>query len=63
MSKLIIYKSLGTYCVTPEENYNAYIQDARAISKCPGFKSAQEVIDYYAKYNWAKPDDFIVKEV
>lgn len=59
---LVIFKRFGTYCVTTEENYNTFISNERAIQRCPGFKTAQEVIDYYVKYGWAKPEDFIIEE-
>ena len=61
--KLVIYKSLGKYRVTPESNYNARIQNARKVQKLDDFESADEIIDYYVKYGWANgKDDFKVIE-
>ena len=60
--KLVIYKSLGIYCVTNEGNYNAQIQNARAIQKLPDFNSAEEIINYYCKYFGNKTEDFIIEE-
>lgn len=58
--KFVIYKTLGGYCVTPEENYHATVQDARQIQRLDDFESAEEVIDYYCKYCKCRPEDFIV---
>lgn len=60
--KMVIYKSLGTYCVTTEENYNARIQDARAIHRLEAFDSAEEVIKYYCTHFGSKADDFTIIE-
>ena len=60
--KTVIYKRLGDYYTTNEENYNARIQNARAIHKMQGFKSPQEIIEYYCTYCGSKPEDFIVVE-
>ncbi|MBO7694146.1 MAG: hypothetical protein J6T10_16125 [Methanobrevibacter sp.] len=61
--KLVIYKSLGKYRVTPESNYNARVQNARKVQKLDDFESADEIIDYYVKYGWANgKDDFKVIE-
>lgn len=60
--KTVIYKANGVYYTTSETNYKARIQDARAIHKCDGFVSAEEIIDYYCKYFSSKPEDFIIQE-
>lgn len=58
--KMVIYKSLGIYYVTTEANYNAYIQDARAIQKMQDFNSAEEIIEYFCTYCGSKTEDFII---
>lgn len=58
--KLVIYKELGVYKVTPEGNYNTRIQDARQIQTMHDFENANEVVGYYCQYFSAKPDDFII---
>lgn len=55
--KLVIYKLLGEYKVTPKSNYEARVQDARKIKDAKDFESAREIIDYYKKYGWADSDD------
>ena len=60
--KMVIYKSLGTYCVTTEENYNARIQNARAIHRMQDFNSAAEVIKYYCSHFGSKAEDFTIIE-
>lgn len=60
--KTIIYKTLGTYHTTTEENYNARIQNAKKICTWKDFESAKEIIDYCIKYCGAKREDFIVIE-
>ena len=60
--KLVIYKALGTICVTTEENYNARIQNARAIHKLDAFDSVEEVIAYYCNHFGSKVEDFIIIE-
>lgn len=58
--KFVIYKSNGDFCVTTKENYNAIVQNAREIVKVVGFKTAEEIIEYYCKNIKTKPEDFIV---
>ena len=58
---MVIYKANGIYCVTTKENYNAGIQNARAIHKMQDFNSAEEIIEYYCKHFGSKPEDFIIK--
>ena len=58
--KLVIYKVNGVYKVTPESNYNAYIQNARQIQTMHDFESANEIVEYYCKYFNANPTDFII---
>lgn len=60
--KMVIYKSLGIYCVTTEENYKARIQNARAIHRLDAFDSAEEIIEYYCTHFGSKTEDFIVAD-
>ena len=58
--KLVIYKSLGKYRVTPKSNYGSRIQNARKIQKLDDFNSAEEIINYYVTNGWATEDEFEV---
>ena len=58
--KMVIYKAHGTYYVTTEENYNARVQNARAIHKMQDFNSANEVIEYFCTHFGSKAEDFII---
>lgn len=58
--KMVIYKALGIYHVTTEANYNARIQNARAIKQMQDFTSAEEIIAYYCKHFGSKAEDFII---
>ena len=60
--KIVIYKTGGIYYTTTEENYNAGIQNARAIYKMQDFNSAEEIINYCCKYLGNKTEDFIIME-
>ena len=60
--KMVIYKIFNVYHCTTEENYNARVQNARAIKKLADFENAEEIIEYYCKYFNSKPEDFIVIE-
>lgn len=57
---LVIYKSLGSYKVTPKSNYDTNISNARLVQDMKDFDSADEIIDYYVKYFGSKKDDFEV---
>ena len=58
--KMVIYKSLGVFCVTTEENYKARVQNAKAIHRLEAFDSAEEVIEYFCTYFGSKAEDFII---
>ena len=60
--KIVIFKDLGGYCTTSEENYNARIQDARRIQKWYDFKTPEEIIEYSIKYFGGSKEDYIVVE-
>jgi hypothetical protein len=61
--KTVIYKAGGIYYTTTEGNYNAAIQDARAIHKMQDFNSAEEIINYYCTYCGKQPEDFIIATI
>ena len=58
--KTVIYKSGGIYYTTTEENYNAKVQNARAIHKMQDFETAEEIIDYYCLFFGSSREDFII---
>lgn len=61
--KYVIYKVLGKYKGTPESNYNAYIQNARAVQDLSNFESAKDIMDAFIRWGWADSyDEFIVKK-
>lgn len=62
MPKTVIYKRLGKFYITNEENYNARIQNANAIHHMQDFTSADEIIEYLCKYCGGKAEDFIIKD-
>ena len=45
--KLVIYKSLGDFKITPESNFKARIQNANKITDLKDFDTVDEIIDYY----------------
>lgn len=58
--KLVIYKALDDWCITPKSNYGASIRNSRKIQVMRGFSTPDEIIDYYCRYFNCKTDDFIV---
>lgn len=58
--KTVIYKSLDMYFTTPQNNYNCSPCDARKIQSWKSFTSAQDIIDYCAKWFGSSPSDFVV---
>ncbi|NLL64082.1 MAG: hypothetical protein GX241_07650 [Ruminococcaceae bacterium] len=46
----VIFKQNGKWKGTPEENYNARIQNARAITTFEGMRNKEDVIAYMNKY-------------
>ena len=50
--QIIYYDTLrGCYCVTPRENYEAHLTDARSVISCSDFASAEQVRDYLVNYS------------
>lgn len=58
--KYVIYKSKGDFYITTKQNYESPIQNAREITKIIGFRTAEEIIDYYCKNIKMSRDNFIV---
>lgn len=58
--KVIIYKELGTFKTTSEENYNRRIKDASLIQSWKDFETAEEIIEYCTKYCGRNKEDFII---
>ncbi len=59
--KQVIFKECGHLKCTSEQNYRAFIRNARMVQDCSEFDSPAEIIEYYCKYFESKPDDFIVE--
>ena len=60
--KLVIYKSLGDFKITPESNFKARIQNANKITDLKDFDTVDEIIDYYKKWFHSTEDDFIIDD-
>ena len=60
MNKIVIYKKNGIWYTTPEDNYNAIVQNARLIHRMDGFTNPQEIIEYYCKYFGSTTANFII---
>lgn len=58
--KIVIYKGMGIYKTTTEENYNKRIQNASQICCWENFETAEEIINYCVKYCGKKAEDFII---
>lgn len=60
--KMVIYwnNSADCWCVTPEKNYRAYVQNAREIHRMTDFESPEEIIDYFCKWCKSTPEDFTI---
>lgn len=59
--KLVIFRECGRLKVTNEQNFQAFIRNARMVQDCGSFDNPTEIIEYYCKYFGSKPDDFIVE--
>lgn len=60
--KMTIYKCNNVWCITPDENYNARIQNARQIKRIEWATSPQEIIEYYIKHFNSSESDFTIIE-
>ena len=59
--QIIYYDTLrGCYCVTPRENYEARLTDARSVITCSDFASAEQVRDYLVKYGYGTKDLYVI---
>ena len=58
--KMVIFESLGSYYVTSQKNYEARIQNSRAIHKMDGFNSPEEIIEYFINLYHDTKDDYII---
>lgn len=60
--KIVIFKQNGRYKATKKSNYVRRIMDANLVQDLKGFKSAEQIIDYYIKWYKGKldKDDFII---
>ena len=59
--QIIYYDTLrGCYCVTPRENYEAHLTDARSVLQCPDFASAEQVRDYLVNYGYGTKDQYTI---
>ena len=58
--KYILYGTGGAYSLTTVENYNAYIQDARKITRFNDFSTVDAVINYISEYFPIALNDIII---
>lgn len=58
--KMVIYKTLDGWAVTPRDNYYSYVQDAHKVQRFPSseWNSEQEIIDCLCRYTSATVNDF-----
>lgn len=61
MSKLILYKAFGRYCMTTEENYNRRIMDATKVMRFSDGFTKEQVISYITNYGLANKEELIDK--
>ena len=58
--KTVIYKKLGDFYTTPEDNFNANLTNARLVHKAENFETPEEIIEYYCKWFSSTREDFII---
>ena len=60
--KMVIYESLGDLFLTTKENYNSPVQNSRLVQNMSrvGFKSVQEIIDYFVDHYNDRESNYIV---
>lgn len=61
MPKIVLFKELGRYCITSEENYNAYARNASAISKFPVNCPKEDALNSLINWGVANAEDIIDK--
>ncbi len=61
MKQVIYYNHTdGNWYMTPQQNYNSYIQNTREIHKLDGVDNPYEFIENASKWWGMKEEDFIV---
>lgn len=59
--QIIYYDTLrGCYCVTSRENYEARINNSRAVVQCEGYDSAEQVRDYLVNYGYGTKEQYTI---
>lgn len=59
--QIIYYDTLrGCYCVTPRENYEERITNARAVVQCEGYDSAEQVRDYLVNHGYGTKEQYTI---
>ena len=59
--QIIYYDTLrGCYCVTPRENYEERITNARAVVRCEGYDSAEQVRDYLVNHGYGTKEQYTI---
>ena len=61
MKKYILYGTPNAYRLTTAENYTAYIQDARKITRFNDFTTVDAVLNYISKYFPIALNDIAIK--
>ena len=59
MSKLVLYKAYGRYCITTEENYNSRIMDGTKVMRFSDDFTKEQAISYVTNYGLATKDELI----
>ena len=59
--QIIYYDTLrDCYCVTPRENYEAHLTDARSVISCSDFASAEQVRDYLVNHGYGTKEQYTI---
>lgn len=48
------------WCVTARENYEARLRNARTVLMCDGFKTPEELRDYFVKRGYGTADQYVI---
>lgn len=59
MSKLILYKAFGRYCITTEENYNSRIMDGTKVMRFSDGFTKEQAVSYVTNYGLATKEELI----
>lgn len=62
MKEQIIYYDMlrGCYCITSRENYEARVTNARAVLRCDGYDTAEDLRDYLVKHGYGTKDQYTI---